>query len=123
MTTTNCALASPAGMGIARIPASDLTQKAFISQYFLRNQPVIIENAVPHWPAARWDLETIKAAIPDQKVAIRNNSNGQLFDVQTMSQSKTEMMLHAYVDLIPEGSNILTLYQPTANLRQILPQT
>jgi ribosomal protein L16 Arg81 hydroxylase len=123
MTTTNCALVSPAGTGIARIQASDLTQKAFISQYFLRNQPVIIENAVPHWPAARWDLETIKDAIPDQKVAIRNNSNGQLFDAQTMSQSKTEMMLHAYVDLIREGRNTTPLYLAQVSLRQLLRET
>ena len=123
MTTANYTLASPAGLDIARIPASDLTPVAFTSQYFLKNQPVIIENAVTHWPAARWDLESIKADIPDQLVAIRNNSNGKLFDEQTMSQSKAGMMLHDFIDTIREGRNTSPLYLAQASLRHLLRET
>lgn len=120
MTMTNAVLAHSASTDIARIPACDLPVQAFIGQYFLKNRPVIIEHAVAHWPAARWNLASIKADIPDQPVVIRNNRNGLLFDAQTMAQSKDDVMLHDFLDLIREGRNTSPLYLAQVSLRQLL---
>lgn len=108
---------------IPRIQASALPRSAFIRDYFLTNRAVIIENAIAHWPAAQWDLESIKSAIPDQMVNVRNNSDGRLFDAHTMTNSKTGIMLHEFIDLIREYRNTQPLYLAQTPLTRLLQDT
>lgn len=121
--TAMCSPVRPVENNITRVDASDLPLDRFLTQFFYKNAPVIIQNAVQHWPFAQWTLDNLPQWLPDQPVTIRNNTNGKLFDTQSMSQSKAQVMLHEFVRLIRNGENTTPLYLAQTSLRRLLQGT
>ena len=84
---------------IDRRHVSDVSPQRFVRDYFLPNRPLIIEGATAGWTAASWTLDNLSQYLPDQKVSVRNNQSGVLFDANTMAFEATDMPLHQYLHL------------------------
>ena len=65
-------LADDAGQ-MAQVPrVSDLSQDAFLHQYYARNLPVVLAGAAAGWPAvARWTPDYLKQRIGDHMVQVQ----------------------------------------------------
>ncbi len=106
---------------IAQYSASELSQSEFISEFFLKNRPVIIKDAISNSRASAWTVQSIKKDIPNQKVQIRNHASGKLFNAKDMSQEKTEMDLYEFLDVIESGNYSVPLYLAQTELKNLLP--
>lgn len=121
MISTKCVPACADNTAIDRVRASELPLRRFVTDYFIRNRPVIIERAIDDWPAAQWTFSNIHDHIPDQMVSVRNHASGKLFDEQNMAQSMSRVMLHEFLAQISAGKNTTPLYLAQTSLSQLLP--
>lgn len=46
--------------------------KDFLRDYYFENRPVIFKNAVEHWPALQWTLESLKQTIGSSEVEVQS---------------------------------------------------
>ncbi|XP_057291218.1 bifunctional peptidase and (3S)-lysyl hydroxylase JMJD7-like [Hydractinia symbiolongicarpus] len=54
------------------------TMKEFVTKYMYRSRPVIIENAINHWPALKdWSNEFLRRKYGNQKVHVKMTPNGE----------------------------------------------
>ena len=105
---------------IDRRHVSDVSPQRFVRDYFLPNRPLIIEGATAGWTAASWTLDNLSQYLPDQKVSVRNNQSGVLFDANTMAFEATDMPLHQYPHLLRTGANRTPMYLAQTNLARMV---
>lgn len=108
------------GEQIERVAAAELSVDRFVSHYFLRNKPLIIEGATSDWRASSWNLDNISQYLPDRTVNVRNNSSGVLFDANNMAHQSLDMQLHQYLHLLRTGQNQTPMYLAQTNLANMV---
>ena len=79
---------------VPEIDASNLTEEAFKKEYVDKNRPILIRNAVKHWPAMkRWkDINFWKKEFENFKVDVFTHYNYNTPELQ--AQGKEEMGFH-----------------------------
>lgn len=80
------------------IDAADLTEQVFKKEYVAKNRPILIKNAIRHWPAMKkWrDINFWKTEFDNFKVDVFTHQNYN--DPQLQAQGKEEMPFHAAME-------------------------
>lgn len=87
-------------MELQEIPRiSTITKDDFIAHYFKPQKPVVIEQAIKHWPAySKWNLDYIGKVAADIKVPLYDNRPVNHKD--GFNQPHAEMKMKDYVNLL-----------------------
>lgn len=87
----------------------------FIQFYYSRNLPIILTDAINHWPALKkWSPEYFKSTVGREIIEIQfNREKDPLFERNSV-QHKTKMTMADFVDLISQ-TNYSNNFYMTAN--------
>ena len=80
---------------IERIDANNISAEEFFINYWNLGRPVIIENALNHWPALNWDLEDLKNRFGNTIVSCRQTHSP---DYRTGYRYTTETMTVKFIN-------------------------
>lgn len=73
---------------ITRVPAPPFRE--FVDLYYSQNKPVLLENAIEHWPARTWTPDSLLQVAQDQEIQVQfdreSNSN---FEMDSLKHKKT----------------------------------
>lgn len=107
---------NPEYQQIKRISKPDFTD--FIQQYYSRNLPVILTDAIQHWPALhKWSPQYFKQAVGTQEIEVQfNREQDPLFERNSI-QHKTKMRMSDFVDLIEQTPNSNNFYMTANNAK------
>jgi hypothetical protein len=91
------------------------SRQVFLDEFYARNLPVVIENALDDWPAlTRWTPDYLKQRFGTRLVEVQFGRNANPNYEQNSIQHKKEMPFAAYVDLV-ESAGPTNDYYMTAN--------
>jgi ribosomal protein L16 Arg81 hydroxylase len=79
----------------------DLTREDFLTDYYSRNRPVVIEGLLDQWPAlARWTPAYLASVCGDAVVEVMDGRDGESSVAQYRAQHRRTMRFAEYVDLV-----------------------
>lgn len=92
------------------------TFESFIQNYYSRNLPVILTNAIDHWSALRkWSPQYFKRIVGNKQIEVQfNREQDPLFERNSI-QHKTQMQMSDLVDLIEATEHSNNFYMTTNN--------
>ncbi|MCI3878347.1 cupin-like domain-containing protein [Acinetobacter higginsii] len=101
---------------IKRISKPDFSD--FIQQYYSRNLPVILTDAIQHWPALhKWSPQYFKQAVGTQEIEVQfNREQDPLFERNSI-QHNTKMRMSDFVDLIEQTPHSNNFYMTANNAK------
>lgn len=101
---------------ITRISKPEFTD--FIQHYYSRNLPVILTDAIQHWPALhKWSPQYFKQTVGTQEIEVQfNREQDPLFERNSI-QHKTQMQMDEYVDLIEQTRHSNNFYMTANNAK------
>ena len=88
--------------------------KTFLKNYYLKNMPVVIENAFNNWPAKNWTPELILEKCGNPNVQVQYGREGDPNFEQNSDKYKTTMPLREFMQKVKEAGNSNNIYL-TAN--------
>lgn len=90
----------------------------FIQQYYSRNLPVILTDAIQHWPALqKWSPQYFKQTVGTQEIEVQfNREQDPLFERNSI-QHKTKMQMNDFVDLIEQTQRSNNFYMTANNAK------
>jgi peptidyl-lysine (3S)-dioxygenase / protease len=104
---------------IERISASELTPLRFYREYVAMSRPVIITDAILHWPALRkWTNDYLISTLGDSKVTVAITPDGRadsVIDGRFMLPLEEQMTFAAFLDGIAEQSPDCIMYAQKQN--------
>ncbi|UUM27781.1 cupin-like domain-containing protein [Acinetobacter colistiniresistens] len=94
------------------------TFSEFIQDYYSRNLPVILTDAIQHWPALhKWSPQYFKQTVGTQEVEVQfNREQDPLFE-RNSTQHKTKMQMHDFVDLVEQSQHSNNFYMTANNAK------
>ncbi|USA53078.1 cupin-like domain-containing protein [Acinetobacter sp. C32I] len=107
---------NPEYQQIKRVSKPDFAD--FIQQYYSRNLPVILTDAIQHWPALqKWSPQYFKQAVGTQEIEVQfNREQDPLFERNSI-QHKTKMRMSDFVDLIEQTPHSNNFYMTANNAK------
>lgn len=107
---------NPEYQQIKRVSKPDFAD--FIQQYYSRNLPVILTDAILHWPALhKWSPQYFKQAVGTQEIEVQfNREQDPLFERNSI-QHKTKMRMSDFVDLIEQTPHSNNFYMTANNAK------
>ncbi len=90
-------------MDLTEIPrVSTLTKEAFLENYFKPQLPVVVENAVNHWPAiSKWSLDYMAKVAGEKKVPLYDDRPVRHED--GFNEPHAQMKLAEYIALLKKA--------------------
>jgi ribosomal protein L16 Arg81 hydroxylase len=114
---------SPIAAGIARIEG--LGADDFLHHFYAPGRPVIIGNAIEHWPArARWTPDYLRRTIGGAMIDYQGGRAGAVDYELVKDQYRRSMPFDAFIDMIEasEGNEAyITAYNSRANAEALKP--
>lgn len=107
---------NPEYQQIKRVSKPDFAD--FIQQYYSRNLPVILTDAIQHWPSLhKWSPQYFKQAVGTQEIEVQfNREQDPLFERNSI-QHKTKMRMSDFVDLIEQTPHSNNFYMTANNAK------
>ncbi|EPG35503.1 hypothetical protein F907_02871 [Acinetobacter colistiniresistens] len=94
------------------------TFSEFIQDYYSRNLPVILTDAIQHWPALhKWSPQYFKQTVGTQEVEVQFNREQDLLFERNSTQHKTKMQMNDFVDLIEQSQHSNNFYMTANNAK------
>ena len=101
---------------------SDLSEKQFHDEYFVRQRPVIITDAADDWPARSWTIPSLVERVGDNEVWVRGKTNKEDYRVGRTYTIRRCQFREYCDDLMKENARARSSYLAVASMAQSFPQ-
>ena len=101
---------------------SNLSEKEFHDEYFLKARPVIITDATEDWPARSWTIPDLVDRVGDNEVWVRGKTNQADYRVGKTYTIRRDTFGNYCQDLIKANARARSSYLAVASMQQAFPQ-
>jgi len=101
---------------------SNLSEREFHDEYFLKARPVIITDATEDWPARSWTIPDLVDKVGENEVWVRGKTNQEDYRVGKTYTIRRDTFGKYCEDLIKGNARARSSYLAVASMQQAFPQ-